>query len=70
MITLKVMRSPTIREQLVIETILQTASERNILNEVQTAARLALKNFPDINIITAYVVALNYCINDRNTSPL
>jgi hypothetical protein len=63
MITLKVMRSPTIREQLVIDTILQTASERNILNEVQTEARIILKNFPDINIITAYIVALNYCMN-------
>lgn len=62
MITLKVMRSPTIREQLVIETILQDASERNILNDVQTEARVILTNFPDMNIVTVYVLAINQCI--------
>lgn len=62
MITLKVMRSPTIREQLVIETILQDASERNILNDVQHEARMILTNFPDMNIVTAYVIAINQFI--------
>jgi DNA-binding protein Fis len=57
MITLKIMNSPTVREQVSIEFILEEASRYFLRKEVQETARKILEELPGINVLTAYEMA-------------
>lgn len=57
MITLKIMNSPNVREQVSIEFILEEASRCFLRKEVQETARKILEELPGINVLTAYEMA-------------